>query len=74
LRDTYLTGNPHGWLIFGLFRADYLLGNALHAVMCSAGNNIRLLLKKQQLLFTFITGAIIGNRVMNHGYHQLVTA
>jgi hypothetical protein len=22
LRDTYLTGNPHGWLIFGLFRAD----------------------------------------------------
>jgi hypothetical protein len=23
LRDTYLTGNPHGWLIFGLFRTDY---------------------------------------------------
>jgi len=22
LRDTYLTGNPHGWLIFGLFRVD----------------------------------------------------
>jgi IS5 family transposase len=47
------------------------LGDALHAVLCGAGHNIRLLLKKLRLLFTFIVWAISGGRAMNHGAHQL---
>ncbi len=30
------------------------LGNALHAVLCGCGHNLRLILKKLWLLFTFI--------------------
>ena len=47
------------------------LGDALHAVLCGAGHNIRLLLKKLRLLFTFIVWAISGARPMNHRAHQL---
>jgi IS5 family transposase len=47
------------------------LGDALHAVLCGAGHNIRLLLKKLRLLFTLIVWAITGGRAMNHGAHQL---
>jgi len=47
------------------------LGDALHAVVCGAGQNIRLLLKKLRLLFTFIVCAITGDRAMNHGTQQL---
>jgi IS5 family transposase len=47
------------------------LGDALHAVLCGAGHNIRLLLNKLRLLFTFIVWAITGDRAMNHGAHQL---
>jgi IS5 family transposase len=47
------------------------LGDALHAVLCGAGHNIRLLLKKLRLLFTFIVWAISGGRAMNRGAHQL---
>jgi IS5 family transposase len=47
------------------------LGDALHAVLCGAGHNIRLLLKKLRLLFTFIVWAITGDRAMNHRAHQL---
>jgi len=47
------------------------LGDALHAVLCGAGHNIRLLLKKLRLLFTFIVWAITGNRAMNHRARQL---
>jgi IS5 family transposase len=48
------------------------LGDALHAVLCGAGHNIRLLLKKLRLLFTFIVWAINGGRQMNRGTHQLI--
>ena len=47
------------------------LGDALHAVLCGAGHNIRLLLKKLRLLITFIVWAIGGDRAMNHGAQQL---
>jgi IS5 family transposase len=47
------------------------LGDALHAVLCGAGHNVRLLLKTPQLLFTFIVWAISGSRAVNHGAHQL---
>ena len=47
------------------------LGDALHAVLCGAGHNIRLLLKKLRLLFTFIVWAISGSRAVNHRAHQL---
>jgi len=47
------------------------LGDALHAVLCDAGHNIRLLFKKLRLLFTFIIWAISGGRSMNRGAHQL---
>jgi IS5 family transposase len=47
------------------------LGDALHAVLCGAGHNIRLLFKKLRLLFTFIIWAISGGRSMNRGAHQL---
>ena len=50
------------------------LGDALHAVLCGAGHNIRLLLKKLRLLFTFIVWAITGDRAMNHRAHQLAVA
>jgi IS5 family transposase len=60
------------------FRGDYrrnplkgALGDALHAVLCGAGHNIRLLLKKLRLLFTFIVWAITGDRAVNHRAHQL---
>ena len=46
------------------------LGDALHAVLCGAGHNIRLLLKKLRLLFTFIVWAMSGGRTMNQGVHQ----
>jgi IS5 family transposase len=48
------------------------LGDALHAVLCGAGQNIRLLLKRLRLLFTFIVWTISGGRPMNRGTHQLV--
>ena len=48
------------------------LGDALHAALCGAGHNIRLLLKKLRLLFTFIVWAISGGRSMNRGAHRLV--
>jgi hypothetical protein len=41
-------------------------------MLCGAGYNIRLLLKKLRLLFTFIVWAITGDRAMNHGAHQLI--
>ena len=47
------------------------LGDALHGVLCGAGYNIRLLLKKLRLLFTFIVWAISGGRQMSLGAHQL---
>jgi IS5 family transposase len=47
------------------------LGDALHAVLCGAGHNIRLLLKKLRPLSTFIVWAIKGDRAMNQGAHQL---
>jgi IS5 family transposase len=47
------------------------LGDALHAVLCGAGHNIRLLLKKLRLLFTFIVWVITGDRAMNQRAHQL---
>ena len=47
------------------------LGDALHAVLCGAGHNIRLLLKKLRLLFAFIVWAISGGRAMNQRAHQL---
>jgi IS5 family transposase len=47
------------------------LGDALHAVLCGAGHNIRLLLKKLRLLFTFIVWAISGSRAMSRSTHQL---
>jgi IS5 family transposase len=47
------------------------LGDALHAVLCGAGHNIRLLLKKLRLLLTFIVWAISGARPMNYRAHQL---
>jgi IS5 family transposase len=34
------------------------LGDALHAVLCGVGHNIRLLLKKLRFLFTLITAPI----------------
>jgi hypothetical protein len=40
-------------------------------VLCGAGHNISLLLKKLRLPFTFIVWAISGDRAMNHGAHQL---
>ena len=43
------------------------LGDALHAVLCGAGHNIRML----RLLFTFIVWAITGDRAMNQRAHQL---
>ena len=45
------------------------LGDALHAVLCGAGHNIRLLLKKLRLLFAFIVWAISGGRAMNQRAH-----
>jgi hypothetical protein len=48
-----------------------LLGDALHAVLCGADHNIRLLLKKLRLLFTFIVWAISGGRQMSRGADQL---
>ena len=48
------------------------LGDALHAVLCGAGHNIQLLLKKLRLLFTFIVWAISGGRTMSRSTHQLV--
>jgi IS5 family transposase len=47
------------------------LGDALHAVLCGAGHNIRLLLKKLRLLFALIVWAINGGRQMNRSAHQL---
>jgi len=46
-------------------------GDALHAVRCGAGQNIRLLLKKLRLPFTFNVCAITGDRAMNHVAHEL---
>jgi hypothetical protein len=40
-------------------------------VLCGPGHNIRLLLKKLRLLFTFIVWAITGGRQMSRGAHQL---
>jgi IS5 family transposase len=48
------------------------LGDALHAVLCGAGHNIRLPLKKLRLLFTFIAWAISGGGTRNLGAHRLV--
>jgi IS5 family transposase len=47
------------------------LDDALHAVLCGAGHNIRLLLKNLRLLFTFVVWAISSGRAMNRGAHQL---
>ena len=47
------------------------LGDALHAVLCGAGHNIRLLLKKLRLLFAFIVWAITGGRSMNRAAHPM---
>jgi IS5 family transposase len=47
------------------------LGDALHAVLCGAGHNIRLLLKKLRLLFAFVIWAISGGGTMNRDAHQL---
>ena len=47
------------------------LGDALHAVLCGAGHNIRRMLRKLRLLFTFIVWAISGGRTMNYSAHQL---
>ena len=47
------------------------LGDALHAVLCGAGHNIRLLLKKLRLLFALVILAISGGRTMNRDAHQL---
>jgi IS5 family transposase len=47
------------------------LGDALHVVLCDAGHNIRLLLKKLRLLFAFVIWAISGGRTMNRDAHQL---
>ncbi len=47
------------------------LGDALHAVLCNAGHNIRLLLKKLRLPLTFIGWEIGSGRAMNHDAHQL---
>jgi IS5 family transposase len=47
------------------------LGDALHAVLSSAGHEIRLLLEKLRLLFTFMVWAITGDRAMNHRAHEL---
>jgi hypothetical protein len=46
------------------------LGDALHAVLCGAGHNIRLS-SRSCGFFTFIDWAITGDRAMNHGAHQL---
>ena len=48
-----------------------LLGDALHVVLCGAGHNIRLLLKKLRFLFFFIVWVITGSRAVNHRAHQL---
>jgi IS5 family transposase len=45
------------------------LGDALHAFLCGAGLNTRLLFKKLRLLFTFFVWAITGDSAMNHGAH-----
>ena len=47
------------------------LGDALHAVLCGAGHNIRLLLKKLRLLFTFTVFTVNGNQSDDHIDHQL---
>ena len=36
------------------------LGDALHAVLCGAGHDIRLLLRKLRLLFALVMRALIG--------------
>ena len=47
------------------------LGDALPGVLCGAGQNIRLLLKKLLPQLTFIHWAITSDRAMNHRAHQL---
>jgi hypothetical protein len=47
------------------------LGDALHAVLCGAGHNIRLLLKKLRPPFKIIDWAFGGDRAANHRAHQL---
>jgi IS5 family transposase len=47
------------------------LGDAMHAVLCGAGHNVRLLLKQPRPLFSFIVCAITGDRPTNHGAQQL---
>jgi hypothetical protein len=52
------------------FVAPYSPDDPRNLVLCGAGHNIRRLLKKLRLLFTFIVWAITGDSVMNHGAHQ----
>jgi IS5 family transposase len=47
------------------------LGDALHAVLCGAGHNLRMILKKLRLLFAWIMGrllkATLGQNLENNG-------
>ncbi len=49
------------------------LGGAIHAMLCRAGHNIRLMLKKSWLLFDLIMAAIRGMYTVSYG-HQFLTA
>ena len=48
------------------------LGDALHAVLCGAGHNIRLLMRKLRLLFVQILVGLIAFKKMNR--HELLSA
>jgi IS5 family transposase len=50
------------------------LGDALHAVLCGAGHNIRLLLKKLALLFVRIWRRLVAQLLAIHPASQTVPA
>jgi hypothetical protein len=49
---------PHGRLDRNWLKGE--LGDAQHAVLCGAGHNIRLLIRKLRLLFARLASALLG--------------
>jgi IS5 family transposase len=50
------------------------LGDAMHVVLCGAGQNIRLLLKKLRLLFAWIASTIKADQTTRQGQSDLAAA
>lgn len=51
--NAWQTGGVHAWL-------KGALGDAMHAVLCGAGHNLRMILRKLRLLCVFILVALLN--------------